>query len=256
MLASLLSKWPQLTAGNEIAPPKVPVAGCLLSCSAGAEGIRPAQMPLGEPFPLRRTAGLEVLPATAMPAKPRLGEGWPSPWRVGATDDPRTKPVTGAQPRGATSSPAPAWEVTLSARVAIRPMRLGRPADRLPLRLALAAGTDAPATELFPAVRLWRRAPLSPATMAGWKYGVLLCRGARAEAPAGTPLEWAGVVRQPSVPVTVPDVRSSGSRGVFGCAPVVRSGWRITGPASAAPVEFLEKGRGLLACEYRTRSML
>jgi hypothetical protein len=97
---------------------------------------------------------------------------------------------------------------------------------------------------------------VSPATITGWTCGVLLSRRAPAALEGATLREWGEAIRQPTVRVTVPDVRATGERGVFGCASIVRSPWRLSGPAGAAPVEFLERGSGLLACEYRTRSML
>jgi hypothetical protein len=144
----------------------------------------------------------------------------------------------------------------MPARKAIRSVRLNGPAGRIPFRLALAAGADSPVTGSLLHVGLWPYAPLTPAFRRGWRQSAFIAQRVQKVAQVGRPLEWAGTIQPPSVPVSFPRARAVGETHVFGQPSFVGSRWRIAEPATAEPMEFLTKGSRLPACEYRTRSML
>ncbi len=142
------------------------------------------------------------------------------------------------------------------ARAAIRSVRLGTPAGRIPFRLAFAAGAGSPAAGLALYVRRSPYAPLTPVFRRGWRQSAVIAQPVREVAQVGIPLEWGVANEPPLVAISFPRARTAGEARTFGRLSLVGPPRRFAEPAGAEPMEFLIKGSSLPACAYRTRSML
>lgn len=120
--------------------------------------------------------------------------------------------------------------------------RLGQPA---PGR----QGSPMPVRGLSLSVRLLPAAGVTRPAMAGRAPAMMLAQTLQPLSEAGLP-KAQGAAVPPALPIAFPGARSLGRRGCRR-APAVHSAWRLAGGVQA-PAE----GSGLLACEYRTRSML